>query len=212
VIDHVDESRAALHRIAPAGVLVGAATISAANLLLLYPAERALIGSAVERRRNEFATGRVLLRSLIGRDEPVLTLISRAPAIPDDVVATLAHDHDVAVAAVATRASAPSIRSLGIDIETIGAVEVGAAGVVCRDDESGLDPTMVFVAKEAAYKAWSNSGGGMLDHHDVRIEVDAANAPQAFRAEIVPTGDVVRGMIIRTSTRWLAIACVDAPR
>jgi 4'-phosphopantetheinyl transferase EntD len=212
VIDHADESRAALHRIAPEGVAVGAASISAANLGLLYPAELALVGSAVEHRRNEFATGRVLLRGLIGRDEPVLALTSRAPAFPDDVVATLAHDHDVAVAAVATRGSAPSIRSLGIDIETIGAVEVGAAAVVCRDDEAGLDPTMVFVAKEAAYKAWSNSGGGMLDHHDVRIEIDAVDAPLAFRAEIVPTGEMVRGMIIRTSTRWLAIACVDASR
>jgi 4'-phosphopantetheinyl transferase EntD len=205
----VAELLAALRAIAPPGVDVGAMPISAEHEATLHPGELELVASAVPRRRREFATGRALLRAMLGTAAPVLVLTSRAPALPVGVVASLAHDGDMAVVVIG---AGSAISALGVDLEPIGAVGEAEARVVVRADEAGLDPTLAFVAKEAAYKAWSNSGGGLLDHHDVRITCAAGVLPAAFSAEIVAGGATVHGMLTRTSTRWLAVAAVDAPR
>lgn len=208
----VAELLAALRAIAPPGVDVGAMPISAEHEATLHPGELELVASAVPRRRSEFATGRALLRAMLGTAAPVLVLTSRAPALPVGVVASLAHDGDMVVVVIGAGSAISAISALGVDLEPIGAVGEAEARVVVRADEAGLDPTLAFVAKEAAYKAWSNSGGGLLDHHDVRITCAAGVLPAAFSAEIVAGGATVHGMLTRTSTRWLAVAAVDAPR
>lgn len=199
----------------PYGIEAGALAIDARHEAGLHPDESAIIELAVARRRAEFATGRALLRGLIGAPGPVLTLTSRAPSVPLGVVASLAHDREFAVAAVhrnaATRGG-PHVVALGIDIEPAGSVDTESAAVVLRPDEQSLDPTMAFVAKEAAYKAWSTSGGAVLDHADVRITCSPGDLPQEFAAEFLGTSTIVRGVFTRTSTRWLALAVLDAPR
>jgi 4'-phosphopantetheinyl transferase EntD len=107
-----------------------------------------------------------LLRRLLDTDQAVTVLVSRAPQLPSGVVASLAHDDEIVVAAVSRTAS---VRALGIDIEPVGAVDGEVADAVRRPEERDLDPTWVFVAKEAMYKAWSTQGGRFLRHEDVSI-------------------------------------------
>lgn len=207
-----------LAAMAPRGVATGALAISAAHEAGMHPDEANLIATAVPKRRREFATGRALLRALLSdATGPVLVLTSRAPKVPDGVIASLAHDGEVVIAAVGPAWSAVS---LGVDVERIDAVDSDAAAVIRRADEVGLDPTLVLVAKEAAYKAWSNSGGSMMEHHQMRICCAPGGERRAFTAEVMTglapgPGDgpvVMHGTVSRTSTRWLAIAVIDARR
>jgi 4'-phosphopantetheinyl transferase EntD len=209
MIDELVELEAALRAIAPGHTQVGALPISAAHEATLHPEEAAIVATAVARRRHEFATGRALLRSMLRSEGPVLVLTSRAPRLPAGFVASLAHDDHMVIAVTA---DSDHVAAIGVDLESIGAVDDDLVASVLRHDEQMLDPTAAFVAKEAAYKAWSNSGGSMLDHHDVRIRCADASHPVAFTAEIVAHGKEVHGMLTRTSSRWLAIAVIDAPR
>jgi 4'-phosphopantetheinyl transferase EntD len=156
-----------LHTAAGDGaVTTGAAVIDPTDEARLFPEETAIVATAVAKRRREFASGRVLLRRLLDTDEPVTVLVSRAPQLPAGVVASLAHDDEIVVAAVSRD---PSVRALGIDIEPIGAVDGEVADAVRRPEERHLDPTWVFVVKEATYKAWSTQGGRFLRHEDVSV-------------------------------------------
>ena len=110
------------------------------------------------KRRHEFATGRALLRQLIGSDVAIPVGPDRAPVLPAGVRASLAHDHGLAVAAVTTD---PRVRALGIDIEPVDPLPPDIATVVLRPDEVGLDAHHAFTMKEAAYKAWSRLGGAL---------------------------------------------------
>ena len=152
--------------VADGGVSVGAAAIDPADEARLLPQEAAIVASAVAKRRREFASGRALLRRLLDTDEAVTVLVTRAPQLPSGVVASLAHDDAVVVAAVSRHRS---VRSVGIDVEPVGAVDGEVADAVRRPEERHLDPTWVFVAKEAMYKAWSSQGGRFLRHEDVSV-------------------------------------------
>jgi 4'-phosphopantetheinyl transferase EntD len=61
--------------------------------------------------------------------------------------------------------------------------------LIARPDELEIDPLVLFCAKEAAYKAWSQSGGGFLEHADVRVRLDGAT----FTAEVLEHGVVIDG-------------------
>ena len=165
--DDIVSALARLHpSVADGAVSVGAAAIDPADEARLLPQEAAIVASAVAKRRREFASGRALLRRLLDTDEAVTVLVSRAPQLPSGVVASLAHDDEIVVAAVSR---APAVRALGIDIEPVGAVDGEVADAVRRPEERDLDPTWVFVAKEAMYKAWSSQGGRFLRHEDVSV-------------------------------------------
>jgi 4'-phosphopantetheinyl transferase EntD len=165
-----DDIASALARLHPSvltgEVRVGASAIDPADEASLLPEEAAIVASAVAKRRREFASGRALLRRLLDTDQAVTVLVSRAPQLPSGVVASLAHDDEIVVAAVSRTAS---VRALGIDLEPVGAVDGEVADAVRRPEERDLDPTWVFVAKEAMYKAWSTQGGRFLRHEDVSI-------------------------------------------
>lgn len=189
---------AALDAIAPPAVRCGVRLIDVADERSLAPVERSIVAGAVARRRREFASGRALLRQLLGTDEAVTVLVSRAPALPPGVVASLAHDDEVVVAAIA---SSGEVAALGIDVEAVGSVGADIADDVLRSDERDLDPTLAFVLKEAAYKAWSATGGRILDHHEVRVSVDGHH----FSADVVTDGVVLTGRYANAAQRWLAL-------
>lgn len=162
----VDE---ALRSLAPRWVSTGSRTIDIADLHQLWPKEREAVARAVPKRQAEFATGRALLRQLIGDNVEICVRPDRRPEFPAGVTGTLAHDRDIAIAAIATR---PSCRALGVDIEPFAVLTPDEALMILRPEERHLDAHLVFVLKEAVYKAWSSLGGGLLDHHDVAVEVD----------------------------------------
>jgi 4'-phosphopantetheinyl transferase EntD len=193
----------ALRALAPAHVQVGARAIDAADEARLHPDEAAIVAGAVAKRRREFASGRALLRSLLGSDGPVTVLATRAPAVPAGVVASLAHDDELAVAAVSTDAR---VVALGVDVEPEGAVDGEVADVVLRPEERDLDPTWVFVVKEAVYKAWSTTGGRILGHDDVRV---TPGADGAFTAMVLDAHREFTGSSARVGGRVVALV-VDA--
>jgi len=88
-----------LRAVAPCGVRVGARSISTDDEQLLLSSELVAIASAAPKRRLEFATGRVLLRAVVGCEVAVPAGPDRRPILPPGVVASLAHDDCVAVAA-----------------------------------------------------------------------------------------------------------------
>src|SRR5438477_1435129 len=95
----------------------------------------------------------------------------RRPAWPDGFVGSIAHDDAMAIA-VAARVEATS--AVGIDVELHDALSPSDASLVMRDDELdfvGADPTLatlLWSAKESAYKAWCNGLGVELDRVDPR--------------------------------------------
>lgn len=168
---------AALQAIAPTGVRVGARDIGADDEAALLPAERVAVRAAIPRRRAEFATGRVLLRELLGTSLAIPVAGDRRPVLPDGFVASLAHAGDIAIAAAGAESE---FAAIGIDVEPIHELGADVAEHILRSDDGTTDALLGFVLKEAAYKAWSALGGGLLDHHDVRVTLD----PPAFTADI----------------------------
>lgn len=187
----------ALASLAPDGVRTGWRHIDPGDVARLHPEERRAISRALPSRQAEFATGRVLLRELIGTTDPIGIGPDRAPVLPPGIAASLAHDHEVAVAAVARAQHV----ALGIDVEDTAALEAAVAELILRPDERGLDPHLAFTLKEAAYKAWSRLGGRLLDHQEVRLDVSAAS----FAAEVIGSGIRLEGRYARAGERWVAL-------
>jgi 4'-phosphopantetheinyl transferase EntD len=93
------------------------------------------------------------------------------PRWPDGFVGSIAHDDAMAIA-VAARVD--TTVAVGIDVERHDALSPADASVVLRDeelDDIGSDAslaTMLWTAKEAAYKAWCTGLDADLDHTDPR--------------------------------------------
>lgn len=189
-----------LATLAPATVRTGSRWIDDADVDALHPVERSAIAGAVAGRRVEFASGRALLRALIGRDEAIPVGPTRAPALPAGVVGSLSHDDGLAIAAVS---AAPSVAALGIDVSGDAALEDDVARLILRPDET-LDAHLAFCLKEAAYKAWSTLGGRLLDHHDVRLTL----AGDRFTA-VLDGSMTLDGRFAHLPGRWLALVVVD---
>ncbi|MEO8696266.1 MAG: 4'-phosphopantetheinyl transferase superfamily protein [Acidimicrobiales bacterium] len=99
------------------------------------------------------------------------------PAWPIGFVGSIAHDNALAVALVARR---DVVRTLGVDVERHDALAVDDARVVLCDDELdfvGDDAalaTLLWSAKESAYKAWCTALDVDLervDPRDIRVAV-----------------------------------------
>jgi 4'-phosphopantetheinyl transferase EntD len=200
----IERTERALRSMAPPWVRTGVRVIDPRDEAGMWPNERMAIAGAVARRRAEFATGRALLRLLIGHDVEIPIGSDRRPRLPDGVTATLAHDRDVAVAAVTTR---PRCRALGIDIEPATTLDEDVARLICGAQERHLDAHLVFVLKEAAYKAWSSSGGRMLEHSEVSVDVDPSGS--YFTATVTPDEASFAGRYTVVDGRWLALVACD---
>jgi 4'-phosphopantetheinyl transferase EntD len=154
-----------------AEVLVLSAEIDARALALVTPAEAALVERAVDKRKREFATARVLAREGMARlGLPGVELLNgadRAPIWPSELSGSISHCDSRAVVAVARRALAGTV---GVDVEhrdelkrelwktvflpeEVAALDAGFDGAL-----RGRAALALFSAKEALYKAqypWS---------------------------------------------------------
>jgi len=198
----IDEFDAMLDALAAERVRIGWRPIDGQYVPTLTAAEASIVARAVPRRQAEFATGRSLLRALIGGDVEILRATSGAPVLPTEFVGSIAHDRDLAIAALA---SSGALRAIGIDVEPIQELEARVAEFVVRPDDIVPDALTAFVAKEAAYKAWSVLGGEMLEHHDVNVIVKG----ERFRADL-RGAMVVRGDLGRAAGRVVAIVVIPA--
>ena len=197
----------ALRSLAPTWVRTGVRTIDMRALDGMWPSERAAVAGAMDRRQAEFATGRALLRQLIGDDVEIRVGSDRRPLLPPGVTGSLAHDQEIAVAATTTRSTCCA---LGVDIEPLAVFSRDEARMILRPEERHLDAHLDFVLKEAVYKAWSSLGGQMLDHHEVVVDVDESG--RDFTAIVGSVPATFSGSYVVTENRHLALVVVEETR
>lgn len=168
-------------RIVPAGIGVAEATVGdhAADL---YPEEAAHIARAVEKRRNEFSTGRMLARrALRGVDGPQVAIPSgehMAPIWPQGFIGSITHTSLRAAAAVGR---AVDFQGIGIDLEIISRVSLSFSPKVATEPESELvrasaEPALhlalLYSAKESWFKCQYPLTGAYLGFQDAAILFD----------------------------------------
>jgi hypothetical protein len=99
------------------------------------------------------------------------------PLWPTGVTGSISHGDGVAVAVVVPLGG--GVRAVGVDVEAGGALPWIDAEAVLGPAESaaarrrGTDPTALWSAKEAAFKAWSHACGVMpaVDPRDMVVEL-----------------------------------------
>ena len=167
----------------------------------LWPAEAAAFGPDVKARRASGAARRVareLLRQHFGQPEAAIPRgQGGAPVWPAGFVGSLAHNEATAVAALA-RAS--DFRGLGIDIEPNASLGADLVALVATPREIRryaprvVESRLLFVVKEAVYKALNPLDGRFLEFHDIEVDLDALTARTvhgvAARVQFCVAGDV----------------------
>jgi 4'-phosphopantetheinyl transferase EntD len=174
---------AALARLAPAGVLIGHRRIATGDEHALLQAEATPLATSVLKVRRQSGAARIVARRLLEAfEEPSAALprsASGAPVWPSGIVGSMAHDDEVAVAAVVRSGR---IHSLGIDIEPANALPrelvpiVATAAERVRYSAAVLESRILFCAKEAVFKALHPLCGLFFDFHDIEIDLDAGSA------------------------------------
>jgi 4'-phosphopantetheinyl transferase EntD len=152
-----------LRSLLPSGVRVAQTDPRTVDAATLHPAEREFVAFAVERRRREFAAGRLLARRFLrskGYDGALRRLPDGSPDWPPGIVGSITHcDTLVAVAIGNDRDCA----AIGIDVEADRPLHEGVPELVLADEElrrlrarpecGDRAVLRIFCAKEALYKA-----------------------------------------------------------
>jgi 4'-phosphopantetheinyl transferase EntD len=193
----------------PAGVEVEAG-VPGETFGRLFPEEEALIARAVEKRRREFRSGRILARRALARlgvaEAPILAK-ERRPLWPEGIVGSISHADGCCAVAAARRGR---IEGVGLDVEVDGAVTQKILARIATPEElhrvgscagSARAGTVIFSAKEAFYKSLAAVHEDWIGFHDVRIEVGDDGT---FR--VVPIAAAVRSVLAgrRLEGRWCA--------
>jgi 4'-phosphopantetheinyl transferase EntD len=150
----------------------------------LFPEEEALIARAIEKRRREFATGRVCARAALQQlGYPACAILrgSRGePLWPEGVVGSITHCDQYRAAAVAR---SEEMVALGIDAEHDAALPDGVLEQIARPEELGAlrllqadSPEvhwdrLLFSVKESVYKAWFPLTARWLGFEDVSVSL-----------------------------------------
>ena len=168
----------AIKRLGLSGVKIGCRLILPGDENALFP-EEALDAKGPKVRRARGAA-RIVAREFLYRTECALPNgPSGAPIWPRGIVGSLAHESSLAVAAVAPQRDFVSI---GIDIEPAEAVSPEIVKTIATPREQlSLNAHMyggrlLFVAKEAVFKAVADLDHIFLDHHDVEVDFSKQEA------------------------------------
>lgn len=148
----------------------------------LYPEEFALVETALEKRRVEFATARRLarqsMRDLGLAEGPILRGAQREPLWPPGTLGSITHADGCAVACVVRRGV---VRSVGIDVELAGRVGKAlypklftAAELAYLEEKGEGYAGLLFSAKEAVYKATFPLVGRYIGFQEAELTVDEA--------------------------------------
>jgi 4'-phosphopantetheinyl transferase EntD len=198
-----------IQHLVPSSVAVVATNTILADAPLLEE-ERRLVDHAVERRLNEFMTGRACARRALARigiapTTPIAAGTRGQPLWPDGVIGSITHCPGYCASAVAR---ARDVVALGIDAEVNAPLPRGVLEHVASEREredladhcTGVHTDrLLFSAKEAVYKAWFPLTGRSLGFDDVELRLDMDNAIFHARLRIpaLATGSELRG-------RWRA--------
>lgn len=159
------------------------------DAVLPYAVEARAVAGARDKRRREFAAGRLYARQAMAAlgvaAQPVAMLPSRAPAWPEGIVGSLAHTDTWCVAAVGRN---DDFLGVGLDAEIAAPLSQDVAALVCSADELRALPddltAWVFAAKEAFYKLYHPRVACFLEFDDVRVQLDVSR--QRFQASLRP--------------------------
>ena len=178
----------AIERLTLPGVLIGCRSILPGDENAVFP-EEAFDSPGLEHRRARGAA-RTVARKLLSRPKHILPKgRSGAPIWPRGIVGSLAHDSNVAVAAVAPQRE---FAGIGIDIEPAEALPPELVKTIAtRREQLSLDASvyggrLLFVVKEAVFKAIADLDQIILDHHDVEVDFtrDEAMVRNGRRVEL----------------------------
>jgi 4'-phosphopantetheinyl transferase EntD len=164
-----------IERLAVPGILIGHRPIVAGDECALFPDE--VIASSRTKSRRASGAARVVARELLARAGygicAIPKLPSGAPVWPAEMVGSLAHDSDIAVAAIAPRRS---FANIGIDVEPAEALPFELLNIIATPLEQmaltsyRYGGRLLFAAKEAVYKAVGALDQVFLNHLDVEID------------------------------------------
>jgi 4'-phosphopantetheinyl transferase EntD len=172
-----------LDAIAVPGVLLGHRIIANGDEFALLPEEFSGFATSVDKVRRASGAARIVARDLLSRfghhNRAIVKSSSGVPVWPNGIVGSLAHDAEVAIAAIAER---HNYSSLGVDVEPAEALDPDLLDLVATKAELlqiHLDPCrgrLLFGVKEAVYKAVYPLEGIFLDHHDVEVNFGSETA------------------------------------
>jgi 4'-phosphopantetheinyl transferase EntD len=210
----------ALDQLSLPGILIGHRRISPNDdrALLAEEAEAFSGAAAVVRRASGAArlVARQLLKQLGFPPSALPKAGSGEPIWPTGVVGSLAHDDQVAIAAVA-RSNA--IVTLGVDVEPAEPLPHDLLAMVATAEEQlkiADDPfggRLLFAAKEAVYKAVYPIDRVFLEHH--QIVIDLANQRASTRTgrsvelRFCAAGHIVTVGFIRNSAAVVSSAAAS---
>jgi 4'-phosphopantetheinyl transferase EntD len=175
----IDSSlQSAIAHLSVPGVMIGHRVIQRGDEHALMPQEAAAFAASVEKVRRASGAARIVARELLGQlgqpGWPVVKGPAGAPIWPAGIVGSLAHDDRVAIATVAKR---DAVAALGIDVEPAELLPPDLLELVTTPQERmsiADDPyrgRLLFVAKEAVYKAVHPLDQTFLEHHDVEVSL-----------------------------------------
>lgn len=173
----------AMAAIAPRNVRTGCRVIGDADEAHLLPDEAHSIPARQPAMRRASGAARWIAHRLLADigigDLAIPRAPSGAPVWPDGTIGSLAHDDDMAVAAVAP---VGGIVSLGIDVEPAEPLPDDIFAIVATgaDRTGAADPRLagriLFAAKEAVYKAAFPLDRQVLGYEDIAVDLDAGRA------------------------------------
>ncbi|MGP4109966.1 4'-phosphopantetheinyl transferase family protein [Streptomyces sp. 4N509B] len=182
----------------------------------LFPEEEAHVARAVDKRRREFCTVRVLARTALARlDGPRVPLMPGergAPGWPEGFVGSMTHTTGYCAAVVARRTE---LASVGIDAEPNEPLrESGVLNMISLPVERPrLEalaarrpevcwPRLLFSAKESVYKAWYPLARRFLDFDEADIVL---REDGTFHARLLVEGPELNGRRVDGfSGRWMS--------
>ena len=169
----------ALQSLTVRGVQVTHRIICPGDETALLPIEEAAFAGSVESVRRQSGAARIAARQLLTAcghcDVPLPRSASGAPSWPPGIVGSFAHDEAVAIAAIA---ASEDVVALGVDVEPAQELPPELVDLIATPTERArygrdlLDSRLLFVIKEAVYKATHPLDGLFLDFHDIEVDLD----------------------------------------
>jgi 4'-phosphopantetheinyl transferase EntD len=213
-----------IEELLPAAVAAVEAFEDPPDPVVLFPEEEAVLGRAVQKRRQEFSTARACARGALAKlglpPAPIVPGLRGAPGWPPGVVGSITHCAGYRACAVALTGDAVTI---GLDAEPNEALPEGVLDAIAIDEEKVrlrrlclLAPEvswgrLLFSAKESVYKAWFPLTQRWLDFEQAAItfepetfEPEGAVNNGTFVARLLVPGPVVQGRALtRFDGRWM---------
>ena len=169
--------------------LSGAELRDTGQNLRLHPGEEHHVVRAAEKRRRDFVLGRSCARAALaplGHGEAAIGMgADGAPQWPTGVLGSITHTRGYAAAVVG---EASSFLGVGVDAERVGGVtrklwprlfNAAEQALLAGRSDADVSATLLFSAKEAAFKAWRLKGALAFRDIAIALQEDGFTADHA---------------------------------